>query len=235
MRSYLIIALLSISFLACKKGIKGNPEIPGSTVPVAPDMAVQSFPEQNGVCITGTGTSLESNAVIFKWNAAKNAVQYELSVKNLKTGDMLSGLTTNTELSMTISKGTPYSWFVTSRSKEGLSAQSSSWKFYNAGNGILSYPPFPADELSPAIGTFVTPVTGTIELSWKGSDPDNDLLNYDVYFGTVLNPPLLGAAVTGVKIERVAVIAKTRYYWKVVSRDRNGNTSTSDVIQFSTN
>ena len=235
MRVYLFLFWALIIFTACKKGKKGESEPVAPPAALSPEAALLSFPEQNGLCINGTGGSATQNSVTFKWLAAKNSERYELSLKNLSTGLVTSGLATGTELVMTINRATPYSWFVISKSKDGLTAQSNTWKFYNAGNAIVSYPPFPADELSPALAAFVTPVDSKINLSWKGADADADLLNYDLYFGIESTPPLHTREIITQKLDGIAVIPKTRYYWRIVSRDQQGNTSSSDVVQFSTN
>ena len=222
---------IGIILTSCGGGKSDAPENPQK---ITPDAALLTFPEQNALCISGAGNSDNESMVVFKWNTAKNAVAYDVSVKNLVNGSLTTLSSDKSELAISILRSTPYSWFVISKSKDGLIATSPTWKFYNSGAGVVSYPPFPADEMAPASGVTVMPENGKIKLSWKGSDTDNDILNYDVYFGTLASPPLLSALQTAQSLNEVSVVAKTKYYWKVVSRDSKGNTSDSDVVQFST-
>ncbi|MBL4939285.1 MAG: hypothetical protein JKY16_03250, partial [Lutibacter sp.] len=108
-------------------------------------------------------------------------------------------------------------------------AKSAEWKFYNSGDAVITYAPFPAELIGPVMGSSTSESTVTLE--WSGSDVDNDIKEYEVYFG-LSNPPITNLdTTTNQKIENVAVSANT-YYWKVVTRDDEGNTSTSEVFQF---
>ena len=113
--------------------------------------------------------------------------------------------------------------------------QSDTWKFYNAGLGTVSHPPFPADNLSPAYGQNVTATGGTVNLTWTASDPDNDIAGYDVYFGTTATPTISKSNITDKFMNGVAVTSGITYYWKIVSKDNQGNTSDSGVFQFKVN
>ncbi len=72
-----------------------------------------------------------------------------------------------------------------------------------------------------------------VTLSWSGLDLDNDIEGFDIYFDTV-NPPLAVAANLGgnASAQTVGVMADTVYYWKVVTRDAEGNTADSGVFDF---
>jgi len=64
---------------------------------------------------------------------------------------------------------------------------------------------------------------------------DNDILVYDVYFGTSTSPAFLRGNITESELPDLSVTANTTYYWKVVSRDPKGNTSDSGVSFFKIN
>jgi hypothetical protein len=72
-----------------------------------------------------------------------------------------------------------------------------------------------------------------ITLRWSGADIDNDLAGYDIYLDTT-NPPAALVASPSVSLSSIKVVVErnTVYYWKVVSRDREGNTSDSGVYSF---
>jgi hypothetical protein len=231
---YSIIAVVILSGCGGKK--KDNPT-PPPPPPANPAQAVLVFPDQNSVCVSGVIVSDAVSTVQLKWNAAANTNSYDVAVKNLITGITDTHNTDQTQLNVDLQRNTPYSWSVTSKSTSvTATATSDTWKFYNAGLGVVSYAPFPADNLVPASGQFVNvPVGGKISITWHGSDTDNDILNYDVYFGTDASPALYQHNVTDVKLTGVPVTTKTKYYWKVVTFDSKGNSSTSDLQQFNTN
>jgi hypothetical protein len=111
-----------------------------------------------------------------------------------------------------------------------VTASSDKWKFYNEGPGIENYAPFPADVVAPKRGPQVEN-TGTVSLEWTGSDVDNDIDEYEVFFGTV-TPPTNSLVTTTSTTTNTSVNANTVYYWYVVTTDVAGNTSTSETFEF---
>lgn len=228
---FLFIIIISVS--GCKK--KESTPQPEPVEPVETVGTISLIaPAQNSICITGTVISANQSSVELKWDKVPNATSYTVSIKDLST-DVTSTFTTDQILySATLNRNTPYSWSVKAQANvPPKTAKSDTWKFYNAGSGTVSYAPFPADNLSPGKDESVSAVAGKITLTWKGSDVDNDILNYDVYLGTVKAPPLLKKEITEEKLENVDVTTKTTYYWKVITRDKKGNTSESAVNSFS--
>lgn len=195
------------------------------------DAAVLTFPENNSECTAGTPVSQTQSAVTFQWNEAADTETYFLYVKNLITQNTLQYTAgANTFYELTLDKATPYSWYVSASKTSGTTAKSETWKFYNAGDGITNYAPFPADAVYPAMSASVYgPV---IALEWQGGDPDGDIDEYNVYMDTNANPVTLVASVTAQTLPNVAVTSGTTYYWKVVTTDDAGNTTTSPVYQF---
>ncbi len=106
------------------------------------------------------------------------------------------------------------------------------WKFYNAGLPEESFPPFPAEALSPQSGSSVD--EGDITLEWQASDIDNDIASYTIFLDTV-NPPLTEVGDTSNNSLDVSVTSGLIYYWKVITTDVIGNTSDSQVFQFRVN
>jgi hypothetical protein len=232
MRTKILILFLSLIVLnSCKK--TGDVEIPGTTPPSA---ATLTFPAQNSACTTGTVISATQSTIVFSWNTSANTTGYELNVKNLLTGVTTSYLTLNNQLSVDLLRDTPYSWYVASKSTtSSVTTKSDPWKFYNAGLGSSSHPPFPADGLKPTFNQDITATAGVVNLSWTGTDPDNNITSYDVYFGTTANPASFKTGLTDAFTNGVSVTAGTIYYWKVITKDAQGNTSDSGVFQFKVN
>ncbi len=199
-----------------------------------PSAAALIFPDNNQECNQGTSINATLSSVTFTWTASTNADTYDIIIKNLETGASNTETSITTEKAITINKGTAYSWYVISKNTDtGETTQSQTWKFYNAGDSIEFYTPFPAELVSPAMGSSLTGITSQT-LSWQGSDIDNDIANYDVYFGTV-NPPTDLEGNTAAMTMDVTVSAGNTYYWRVVTIDNEGNTSQSEVFQFKIN
>jgi len=198
----------------------------------APAKAVLVSPANNEACLNGTPVSASESAVEFKWNAAANALGYDLVIKNLVDNKTKTYASAEASHKVTLEKNTPYSWYVVSKSSQSSSsAQSDTWKFYNAGDGKLSYAPFPAEALSPLMGERLPTETLEVTLKWKSSDVDNDISAYSVYFGKNLTPALLNDKVSAAEI-KASVQSKSVYYWKVITKDAAGNTSESQLFQF---
>ena len=205
-----------------------NESVEQNTNPVAASLI---FPDNNQECNQGIDVSATQSSVTFRWTASANTDSYDVVVKNLNTQSTTSHSSITNELAITINKGTPYSWHVISKKANILeTAQSETWKFYNAGDPLESYVPFPADLLFPAMGATLTGIT-TQNLSWTGSDIDNDIVSYDVYFDTV-NPPVILVGNTANTNMGVTVAAVNTYYWRVVTIDSQGNNSQSEISEF---
>jgi hypothetical protein len=202
-----------------------------------PSAAILSTPLNNEACVTGVTLSDTESKIKLVWTTAANSENYELTITNLLTKAQQTQSTTTTSAEITLKRNTPYSWFVTSKSsKTAATAKSSIWKFYNPGLGASSFPPYPAEIVSPTMGQLVSPNAGKIIFQWKGSDADNDIVNYDVYLGTNFNNlPVIKTQHTTTSLPDVSVNANTTYYWKVLSRDGKGNTSDSGLYEFKSN
>ncbi len=71
-------------------------------------------------------------------------------------------------------------------------------------------------------------------LSWTGADPDGDILSYSVFFGTINPPEKLVDNQSGPSFHPGSLDYDTTYYWKIVSSDGFGGTSSSPVWSFIT-
>ena len=220
--------------IACGKKDSQQP-IPTASAPQAPAAAVLLFPVQNEECTAGIVVSNTQSTITFSWKSAEYAESYELHVKNLENGISIFQSTMLTSLNLTLSRNTPYSWYVVSKNiKSATAANSATWKFYNSGAGKTTYAPFPAEIVSPEMSQRLIAVD-KVTLDWIGSDVDEDILNYDVYLGTSQNPSLLKEKVLESVLNEVSVKPNTTYYWKIITRDTEGNSSDSGVFQFSVN
>jgi hypothetical protein len=202
--------------------------------PKPPESATLVFPENNSECTTGVETGLNTTMVEFKWQQAPNADTYELRATNVNTNTTQTVSTSGLSAKLPLQKGALYTWVVSTRNKAVLQAATSqTWRFYNAGFET-SYAPFPAEILLPELGNSVFKnINNEVMLRWSGSDLDNDIVSYELYF-SVEKPPtsLIATITTGTMNRSVTVESDTVYYWKVITIDSEGNTSDSGVFDF---
>lgn len=201
---------------------------------MGPSAATLVFPEDNSECNTGVVNTEDNtlSAVTFQWNASQNTDRYTITVTNLNTNTSNFANSDTNEVTVTIARGTPYSWSIISRGNATTeTAESAVFRFYNEGPGIENYAPFPAEAVAPARGVNLPMSTATITLEWSGSDVDNDITGYEVFFGTEENPTTSIGSGAETSIADVPVTTGT-YYWTVVTTDSAGNTSTSEVFSF---
>lgn len=236
MRKEILVAIILITMLGCKKSKSPAPGVDPPVVDVpAPAKPSLTAPTQNETCFTGQSISNTQSTVAFSWNAAANAESYDVVIKNLLTNTSTTHAATQASLQVTLLKNTPYSWYVRAKtSKTAATTQSDSWKFHNAGDAVVSYAPFPAEAVSPVYAENITATNNSVTLKWTSSDVDNDIVSHTVHFGTSATPAVLNANVV-LKELNVTVTPNTIYYWKVVTKDGVGNTSDSGVFQFKVN
>jgi len=226
---YNIVLLLLVLIITSCGGKHNDPAI------INPTASLLVSPDKDAACIVGTNVSATQSTVSFKWQSAATADSYDITIKDLVSGNTITKSSTGAQLDVALSLNTPYSWFVTSKvNGNSNTAKSDTWRFYNSGPGVSAYAPFPAEIVSPAAEQKVDAVSGSVTLTWSGKDIDNDIVDYDVYLGTSATPALLKAHVTDNKLA-VAVTSKQTYYWKIITRDSKNNSSDSGVFKFSVN
>ena len=235
------ISLLILSLGCGKKNspiTEPAPVVPPIIPPPSTGLTTKSIlllPAKNEVCYTGVVQSSTMSKVTFKWTAGESVESYMITVKNLHNSNSFiqNSLTTN-ETTMTLDRNIPYSWFVKTKSKlnNGEIFESETWKFFNAGDGVTKYAPYPAELIFPLKKQSVTPSNGTVTLTWNTDDPDGDLVDYDIYISTSAIPALFLSKYTS-NAYRAGVSSGNKYYWKIVSRDSYGYTSESDIHEFS--
>lgn len=202
-------------------------------VVIAPEATSLIFPQNNTECNTGEIENVNQSWVTFEWNASDNTDSYEVNIVNLNTGNATRSRVNTTESRVLIARGTPYEWFVISESSStNETATSETWRFYNEGPGIQNYSPFPAVAVNPNRGVNLEASTTEVALEWSASDVDNDIVSFEVFFGTDIVPTTSIAVTENTSIANVSVISGNTYYWRVVTIDASGNSSNSEVFEF---
>lgn len=219
-----ILFFCGVLLLGCKK----------KSTPKSPEAAVLVYPEKDSECTTGLDLNEETSEVEFKWMASEHTESYELRVTNLNSNITQTTITKSLSAKLPIAKGEPFSWLVRSKNTDVTEmATSSTWNFYNAGS-ITTYAPFPAELVNPQNGaSLFKDIDNEITLEWTAADLDDDIVGFDVYFSTENPPEFLEASLASTnREEAVSVSSNTTYYWKVVTRDAEGNSSDSGVYAF---
>ena len=93
-------------------------------------------------------------------------------------------------------------------------------------------PPYPPTNPYPANGS--TDVAIDVILSWNCSDPDDDLLTYDVYFGTSLPPSKVSSNQSATTYNPGMLEYNTTYYWKVIAFDGYNHSTPGEIWTFKT-
>lgn len=228
--------LLRLGFVLTLLVSCGGGDSPGGEPdpePVPDPIAVTLvFPENNTECNEGEILSADQSRVIFQWNASQNTDSYEVSLTNLNTNTISNTISNTNEASIILQRATPYEWTVTSRANgTNQTASSAAWRFYNAGEAVSNYAPFPATAIFPERGSTLANA-GAITLSWETSDIDNDLASYDIYLEENNSGQQVLVGTTAENNLDINVSASSVYHWQVVSLDVVGNSSVSEVFQF---
>lgn len=221
---FLTVFIVAILVLGCKKKEAAKP----------PESVNLTFPDKNSECTTGQDINATSSQVEFTWQASNNTETYELTVTNLNNSNKQDITTSTTSAKLPLEKGTPYAWVVISKNTKVIqTASSETRQFYNSGFET-TYAPFPALILEPKMGTSVfKDINNDITLEWVSADVDDDIVGFDLYFSTE-NPPetIISSPGASEVSANVGVTSGTVYYWKVITKDSEGNTSDSGIFEF---
>ncbi len=200
----------------------------------APSVPTLTAPTNNKLCI--------DNVVSFEWNASTDAennpiiYQIQIATDNQFTQIIKTAEGSSIGQTTTLNKGTAYYWRVKATdSKNSSSNYSSTYSFYTEAEAVANHLPFLPQLVQPETNSFINTTTAT--LKWTASDVDtNDILVFDVYFGTT-NPPTakVGSNLASTSLNTNTLQPATNYYWKVVVKDNKGGETTGQVWNFKTN
>ncbi|MBL7471355.1 fibronectin type III domain-containing protein [Robertkochia sediminum] len=217
---------------ACSKG--GDDE--GVSIDTTPAAAQLLLPEDGAPCEPGAIIDNSFCEVDFEWKSAKNAETYTLYLTDELSRDAYSFNTTDTRMTLTLKRGTPYRWYVETSNKEHLSTPKSAvWVFYTQGKQVSNYAPFPATLVFPEMGQVVD--GPSLTLQWEGRDVETPTadLNYEVFLGLDASeqPRLIATKEQEAVVNNL--VQDTVYYWKVRTQDANNQFSETVLHQFRVN
>ncbi|EMR75198.1 hypothetical protein MBGDF03_00962 [Thermoplasmatales archaeon SCGC AB-540-F20] len=123
---------------------------------------------------------------------------------------------------------TTYSWYAIANDSV-FENRSDTWTFTTTQNRPPNQP------INPDPYNGETGVDINVNLSWNCSDPDDDPLIYDVYFGTTSPLPKVASNHPENTYDPGTMEYNTTYYWKIVAWDGYGASNASEEWNFSTN
>ena len=218
------LIVTSIILISCGGSDAEMPTVE-NLAPAVPELLV---PSEGAFCT--------DNPLDFEWSAATDpegdGVQYEIQVatNNTFTEGVQLKRTSITNHTFTLLKNTAYYWRVRAKdNKNNVSEYSAPRTYFTEGEGVVNHLPSFAAIVEPALSTTVIDVATTLE--WVASDPDNDPLTYDVYFGNS-NPPEILVENSTASTKQVNLDTAGTYYWKIVVKDDKGGKSIGQVWEF---
>lgn len=231
MKNIFLLVILGILVTACSGGGDDDDDSPEENK--APSN-VESliYPTNNLLCI--------DNTIKFEWSPSTDSdgdnISYTLDIARDNSFSALDQTftTTTTTKSVTLEKDIVYYWRVKAKDSNDLSSgYSATYQFYTEGEGTTNHLPFAPELIAPEL---TETVSGTpINLEWNCSDVDNDVLTYDVYFGTETVPTTKVGDNQTAKLLSVTVNPATNYYWQVIAKDGEGGESIGQIWSFITN
>ncbi|SOD12041.1 hypothetical protein [Pedobacter xixiisoli] len=222
MKKLFYILILSVFVFSCKKDSGDDEKI-----------ALVS-PAKGELCTSGRIVSSTSSTVMFKWAPISGGRDYQITFKNLALGTTESKFIDGSGVyEHALLRNTPYSWQVTAVASNGKTIASETWNFHNATQGDISFAPYAAELISPKKNAILAQGTTKVTLIWKGSDEENDIEEYEVYFGKTITPSFYQN--TKETVIDIPIEAGSTYYWKILTKDKKGNISYSDLGIFKTN
>jgi len=125
---------------------------------------------------------------------------------------------------------TCYIWKVVAWDEYGYKTEGPNWTFQTEEN----FPPYKPSQPYPEHGAVNTPLD--VILCWIGGDPNLcDTVTYDVYFGPTSNPSLKEWDYTETCYDPPYELELYEdYYWRIVSRDSQGESTSGDEWVFTT-
>ena len=92
----------------------------------------------------------------------------------------------------------------------------------------------PSQPSNPFPQQGATTVQTTPTLSWTGNDPDGDQVSFDVSFGTSNPPPKIIDNQSSLSFSPGTLYYQTTYYWRILSWDVYGGSTSGPVWSFTT-
>ncbi len=97
---------------------------------------------------------------------------------------------------------------------------------------FANQPPTTPENIFPGDNMFAVPTSAVF--SWSCSDPEDDTLTYDLYYGVVTDTLILISDINETSFDPDTLEHYSAYSWQVVAKDNQGNETTSPNWAFTT-
>lgn len=212
MKSIFAFLLILIGLTGCADDKQTSPQ----RVPSAPSDLIGRTLSQSAIQLYWADNSdNETNFIVYR---SQDQPWYQI------------GTTQSNQTSFTDSlllDSTTYLYFVLAHNAVGNSITSDTISVTTSGIGLP--PTTPSDPFPVDLDTVYE---ANIELRWHSTDPDNDTLMYDVYFGINGNLSLVGQNILDTVFNPGAIGRGTNYYWRIVAKDRNHHEIPGPIWRF---
>ena len=219
MKKLVLLFLMSAFLLSCTKEEAPN---------LAPTWAFQQSPANGTV-------NIHPDDVILEWLAATDIEGDELTYSLFMgtSDDNLDLVNTQAELTYDpagLDILTTYYWSITTSDGTSETSAKDIWSFSTSDGIRNAIPPAPA-LLLPADGATDIGLLDVV-LTWEESiDPDDDVVTYEIYFGTSADNLQNVGTTTGLSFTP-SIDFSTTYYWMVKATDPREGEASSTVRSF---
>lgn len=210
------LALLVIVASSCKKDEEDD--TPGNTAPVAsftidPESGSTSTPftlDASG----STDQETPAGELLVRWDGNDDGT-WETDYSTVKQAN--------------VTYDTPGTYTIRLEVKDGGGLTNSTTRQVTvSGNQAPDTPNSPSPQ-DAAVNTSIND-----DIQWTSSDPEQDPLTYDVYFGTTQSPPMVSEGQSGSTYDPGTMNYGTTYYWKITAHDDQGNSTDGPSWSFTT-
>lgn len=194
------------------------PTIPSNPSPAGDAVAVVTAPTLSWDCSDPDNDPVTYDVYFGTDNPPTTKVSPDQTAKNLSR----SGLANNTT----------YYWQVTAKDNNSNSTTGPVWSFTTAAAITNEAPLAPSN---PTPTNNATSISITPTFSWACTDPENDPLTYDLYFGEASSSlVLISPGQTAKSFDQTGLTNNTLYFWQVIAKDNKGNSTPGPVWKFNT-
>jgi len=181
------------------------------------------------------GAIVQYNAFVLKWECSDpdgDQLTYDvyLDISNPPQKKIYSAIQNPSAQISQLDMNTKYYWCVIAKDGKGGMTSGDVWHFTTKRDNkppVAPYDPNPADE------SVITNLNQ--KFTWKCSDPDGDVISYDIYFSEI-NKQMEKIA-SGIKSPEFVfpnLAAGKSYQWRVVAKDDFGGSATGVIWHFAT-
>ena len=163
----------------------------------------------------------------------KNESKWDEYIEEILKVDY-NDLTPDLSKKYNLPKGKTFYWRVKAiDSKEAESSYTKASRFFTERDAEVNQVPNQPTIITPANNIVIS--KSSVSIQWQATDPDNDVILYDMYFGT--DPEALPLIIESASQNNylATLQPKTKYYWKIVVKDHKGGVTIGNIWSFSTN